>query len=163
MAEEKTVRVSLRLKAVVHEKIVEAAADAEIEPATYMQQVLMNHIKDKLPPLLRKQMDEEQWLLDQAQRVAQEVDGKGEFDSHFTLTVIKRMMQDPEIKGRYEALIGADANARGVPGKSPLNMYLGYFIKNAIDATPILGPDGKPRRAFVRNQPIQSYTLLQRK
>ena len=43
---------------------------------------------------------------------------------------------------------------------APLNMYLGWYIKNAIDAEPLLDDTGKPRRAFVKDQPIKSYTLL---
>ena len=37
-----------------------------------------------------------------------------------------------------------DAYQFGLPGKSPLNMYLGWYIKNASGADPILDGNGKP-------------------
>ena len=59
-----------------------------------------------------------------------------------------------------EASSGGPAYTSGLPGKSPLNMYLGWYIKNAIGADPKTHPNGKPMRVQVRNEPIQSYTLL---
>ena len=69
-------------------------------------------------------------------------------------------MTDPKARTLYEEVIGADAYTDGAPKKTPLNMYLGWYIKNAIDAEPLLDDAGKPRRAFVKDQPIKSYTLL---
>ena len=40
-------------------------------------------------------------------------------------------------------------------------MYLGWYIKNAIpDTVPLLDASRKSRRMQIRNEPIQSYTLL---
>ena len=70
-------------------------------------------------------------------------------------------MTDPQFRTDYETVVGGDAYQSGLPGKSPLNIYLGWYIKNAIpDAVPLLDASRKPRRMQVRNEPIQSYTLL---
>lgn len=96
-----------------------------------------------------------------AQHKAREVFDAGRFDEHFTLTVFRELMSDSNSRQLYEKVIEADAYTDGAPKKTPLNMYLGWYIKNAINAQPLLDDAGKPRRAFVKGEPIKSYTLLQ--
>ncbi|RUX73382.1 hypothetical protein EN925_00890 [Mesorhizobium sp. M7A.F.Ca.US.006.04.2.1] len=84
----------------------------------------------------------------------------GRFDEHFVLTVFQAAMEKPELKAQYERAIGGDAYAVKLPGKTPLNMYLGWYIKNAIGAEPKVDANNQPVRAQVRGEPIQSYTLL---
>lgn len=100
-------------------------------------------------------------LYSAAQRKAREVFNAGGFDEHFTLTVFRELMSDAKTRHLYEQVIEADAYTDGAPKKTPLNMYLGWYIKNAINAHPLLDDAGKPRRAFVKGEPIKSYTLLQ--
>lgn len=96
-----------------------------------------------------------------AQEKARQVYEAGRFDEHFTLTVFRELMDDRRTRDLYEEIIGVDAYTSGAPKKTPLNMYLGWYIKNAIDAQPVLDDAGKPRRAFIQGEPIKSYTLLQ--
>ncbi len=67
-------------------------------------------------------------------------------------------MTDKKFRSEYEKAIGGDAYTSGLPGKSPLNMYLGWYIKNAVGADPQTMPNSKPVRVQVKNEPIQSYT-----
>ena len=83
------------------------------------------------------------------------------FDEHFVLTVFNAAMEAPKLRSLYERAIGGDAYAVKLPGKTPLNMYLGWYIKNAVGAEPKMEATGKPVRVQVRGEPIQSYTLLQ--
>lgn len=85
---------------------------------------------------------------------------EGRFGEHFVLTVFKAAMESHTLRALYERAIGGDAYAVKLPGKTPLNMYLGWYIKNAVGAAPKTDASGQPVRAQVRGEPIQSYTLL---
>ncbi len=41
-------------------------------------------------------------------------------------------------------------------------MYLGWYIKNEVPAEPILDEKGDAQRAYVKGEPIKSYTLLKK-
>ncbi|BEV45961.1 hypothetical protein [Afipia carboxidovorans] len=160
MATENTTRVSIRLKTDVYHLIQKVSADAGIDPSAFMQRALERAVYDQLPPERRQELDNMETLYVAAQTKAREVFAAGGFDEHFTLTVFRELMKDQATRTLYEAIIGVDAYTSGAPRKTPLNMYLGWFIKNAVDATPLLDDAGKPRRAFIKDEPIQSYTLL---
>ncbi|NML92023.1 hypothetical protein HHL26_23780 [Sphingobium sp. TB-6] len=161
MATDNTVRVSLRLKTDVNGAVEKAAADKGVDPATFMQSVIERSIYPYLPNERRKELEMTEELFGRAQDFARKVHDEGRFNADFTLTVIDDMMADPSTRQLYADLIGdEDILKNGMPKKSPLNMYLGLYIKNAINAEPLLDAKGKPRRAFVKNRPIQSYTLL---
>ena len=100
-------------------------------------------------------------LYSAAQGEAREVFETGRSDEHFTLTVFRELTSDANTCHLYEQLIEADAYTDGAPKKVPLNMYLGWHIKKAINAQRLLDDTGKPRRAFVKGEPIKGYTLLQ--
>lgn len=160
MVSENTTRVSFRLKNDIHDLIQKLSADAGIDPSAFMQRALERAVYAHLPPERQKELDDTEALYAVAQQKAREVFNSGRFDEHFTLTVFGELMTDPKARALYEEVIGADAYTDGAPKKTPLNMYLGWYIKNAIDAEPLLDDTGKPRRAFVKDQPIKSYTLL---
>ena len=86
--------------------------------------------------------------------------GAGRFNKHFTLDVVRAMMADPQVRTNYETAIGGNAYAVRLEGKMPLNMYLGWEIKNAVGVNVQKSENGKPTRTSVRGEPIQTYTLL---
>jgi hypothetical protein len=160
MATENTARVSFRLKTDVYHLVHKLSADAGIDPSAFMQRALERAVYEHLPPERQQELDNMEALYAAAQSKAREVFAAGRFDEHFTLTVFRELMNDRNTRDLYEEIIGVDAYTNGAPKKTPLNMYLGWFIKNAVDATPLLDGTGKPRRAFVKDEPIKSYTLL---
>ena len=160
MVSENTTRVAFRLKNDIHDLVQKLSADAGIDTSAFMQRALERAVYAHLPPERQKELDDTEALYSVAQQKARDVFTSGRFDEHFTLTVFGELMTDPKARALYEGVIGADAYTDGAPKKTPLNMYLGWYIKNAIDAEPLLDDAGKPRRAFVKNQPIKSYTLL---
>ena len=160
MVSENTTRVSFRLKSDIHDLIQKLSAEAGIDPSAFMQRALEDAVYPYLSAERQKELDDTKALYSVAQQKAREVFNSGRFDEHFTLTVFGELMADPASRALYEEVIGAPALTDGAPKKTPLNMYLGWYIKNAIDAEPLLDDSGKPRRAFVKDQPIKSYTLL---
>lgn len=161
MATENTTRVSFRLKTDVFDLIQKLSAEAGLDPSAFMQRALERAVYEHLPPERQKELDNLEVLYTAAQHKAREVFDAGRFDEHFTLTVFRELMSDPNSRQLYEKVIEADAYTDGAPKKTPLNMYLGWYIKNAINSQPLLDDAGKPRRAFVKGEPIKSYTLLQ--
>ena len=162
-----TVKVSVRLDAVVHAILEVLARDDAISSEALIQRILTLHVtkcarKDGLvDPADIDRLEQEQRVIASVVRRACELDEQGAFDEQFTLTVIRDLMADPDFRADYETAIAGDAYQNGLPGKFPLNMNLGRFIKNAVPgAVPFLDSNGKPRRMQVRNEPIQSFTLL---
>jgi hypothetical protein len=102
-----------------------------------------------------------QKMLKNAREAAIRLHRSGHFGEHFTRDVFRAMMNDLEVRATYEKAIGGDAYADKLEGKMPLNMYLGWEIKNAVGASVQKNEDGKPRRASVRNEAIKTYTLLE--
>jgi hypothetical protein len=161
MPTETTTRVSFRLRTDVYELIQKRANEAGIDPSTIMQKALINAVLDELPEPERREIANSDALFEAAREKAKAVEKSGRFDEDFILTVFKELMSDPTTRKLYEDIIGVPANTAGAPKKTPLNMYLAWNIKNAIHAKPLLDGQGKPRRAFVKEQPIKSYTLLE--
>lgn len=155
-----TTRVSLRLKSDVYNAIKQVSADRGVDPSAFMQGVLEEAIKDHLPEERQRELEMMSALFEAAKAKAREVFNAGLFDENFTLTVFQELMKDAGTRKLYENFIEADAYENGVPKKMPLNMYLGWYIKNEIDASPQINGAGKPKRAYPRNEPIRSYTLL---
>ena len=160
MPTDKTTRVSLRIRADVADLIRSLSADAGIDPSAFMQRALERAVYDHLPPERQREIDNTTALYEVAQALAREIRDASRADEHLTLTVFRAMMADPKIRALYEDVIGADAYADGVPGKMPLNMYLGWHIKSAVGADSLLDEAGAPRRNYVTGEPIKSYTLL---
>lgn len=162
-----TVKVSFRLDSCVHATAETLAKEQSVSTEALYQRIVTRHVtehakKDGLmDPEDIDRLQREQSILATAVRRARELDETGEFDEHFTLTVIRDLMADSQFRADYETVVGGNAYQSGLPGKSPLNMYLGWYIKNAIpNAVPLRDANRKPRRIQVRNEPIQSYTLL---
>ncbi|MCF8707310.1 hypothetical protein [Rhizorhapis sp. SPR117] len=161
MTTNNTIRASLRLKPDVHAAVLKAASARGVEAATFMQNAIEQAVYEFLPEERRRELEMMDQFFTIAQDLARQIFDQGRFTEHFTLTVIQDMTENPDIRLLYANLIGDDDILKtGVAKKSPLNMYLGWYIKNAIDAKPLLDGSGKPRRAFVKGQIIQSYTLL---
>ena len=163
----RTEKISLRLSSVVHAAVQTIATKEGVSPEAYIQRIVISHVTQYakkgglMEPNEIDRLEREQRILIRAVRRARELDGRGKFNEHFTLTVVRDLMTDPEFRTDYEKVIGGDAYQNGLPGKFPLNMHLGWYIKNAIpDAVPLLDSNRRPRRVQVRNEPIQSYTLL---
>ena len=162
-----TLKVSFRLNSLVYETAEAIAKEQAISTEALFQRIVTRHVTEtarkegSMAPDQIDRLQREQNILEIAARRARELDEAGAFDEHFTLTVIRDLMTDPKFRADYEKVIGGDAYQSGLPGKSPINMYLGWYVKNAVpDAVPIRDANRKPRRVQVRNEPIQSYTLL---
>ena len=160
MVTDATTRVSFRLKSDVYELIEKLSREKGIDVSAFMQDALEQAVYEHLPEDRQRELDNTKALYAAAQAKARTVFDAGRFDEHFTLTVFRELMGDTETRQLYEAVIGVDAYTDGAPKKMPLNMYLGWFIKNAVSAKPMVDPSGKPRRAFIKGEPIKSYTLL---
>ncbi|MDR0808101.1 MAG: DUF1778 domain-containing protein [Gemmobacter sp.] len=161
MVSENTTRISFRLKTDIHDLIQKLSADEGIDPSAFMQRTLERAVYAHLSPKRQKELDNTEALYAVARQKAREVFSSGRFDEHFTLTVFGELMADPKSRALYEEIIDSDAYTDGAPGKTPLNLNLGKYIKNAIGAEPLLDDAGKVLRAFgVKDQPIRSYTLL---
>ena len=162
-----TKKVSFRLDSLVHATAETIARKQSVSPEALFQRIITRHVTEHakkeglMTPEDIDRLQLEQNLLAAAAQRARKRDKAGAFGEHFTLTVIRDLMTDPQWRAGYETVVGGDAYQSGLPGKSPFNIYLGWYIKNAIpDAVPLLDANGKPRRMQVRNEPIQSYTLL---
>lgn len=114
----------------------------------------------RMQPEAAKLMSSQNVIVDRFVALSKRLFSEGRFDEHFVLTVFETAMNDPDLRALYEQAVGGDAYAVKLPGKTPLNMYLGWYIKNALEAEPIVDSQGRPMRVQVRGQPIQSYTLL---
>ena len=162
-----TVKISLRLDGAVHGTLERVAREEGLSTEALIQRILTRHAtrcareRDLLQAAEIDRLEREQRIFATAVRRARELDAAGAFDEHFTLTVMRDLVNDPDFRAEYESAVGGDAYESGLPGKSPLNMYLGWYIKNAVaDAVPLRDANHRPRRRQVRDEPIQSYTLL---
>ena len=162
-----TVKISLRLDSAVHAASEKIARKEAVSTEALIQRIVTNYVTENarknglMDPKDIDRLEREQKIIARAVRRAREVDDAGGFDEHFTLRIIRDLMTDQGFRADYETVIGGDAYENGLPGKFPLNMHLGWYIKNAIPgAVPVLDSNHKPRRVQVRNEPIQSYTLL---
>ena len=160
----KGVKISLRLDDDVHSAILILAQKNGYETNAYIERLIKIHAMEfgDIAPIRLKQLRLVEEILAEAVKFARLVDIEGGFDKDFTLHVIERLVKNETFRAKYEEAIGGNAYKKGLPGKSPLNMYLGWYIKNAIGAEPILDENNKPKRVQVREQPIQSYTLLKK-
>lgn len=162
-----TVKTSTRIDEAVYQTLEAEAQDHGLSTDAHIQSILTRHATEyarSRGPMATADIDRlelEQSILATAVRRARQLNETGVFDEHFTLTVIRDLMTDSAFRTDYETAIGGDAYENGLPGKFQLNMHLGRYIKNAIpDAVPLLDANRKPRRMQVRDEPIQSYTLL---
>jgi len=152
----------MRLDSFVYSALAKAAKNAGLETNAYIERRL-NQIAVNSGFMHKTQSERiklEYDIIEIAIETARKLKSEGKFNEHFTLTVFQKLMQNPKFLSMYETAIGGKAREVGLKGKSPLNMYLGWYIKNAVGADPLLTASGKPKRAQVKNEPIQSYTLL---
>lgn len=158
----KPMKLSVRLSREVHDALSAQAAAKGFEVGDHIRRLLerraakSGHMKKADAARIRLHWD----VVEAFQTLARAIDAEGGFDAHFTLTVFRRAVADPDLRALYERAIEGDAYAVGLAGKSPLNMYLGWYVKNAVGAHPRVDADGKPQRGQVRGEPIQSYQLL---
>lgn len=155
-------KYQIRLQAEVAAAIDSLAKAAGYETAAYIQMVLAKHAvaSGQMAADEAARVSAREDVIERFIALAQRLKAEGRFDTHFQRTVFLEAMKDADLRSLYETAVGGDAYTDGLPGKIPLNMYLGWYIKNAVGAE-VRTKDGKPARATVRNAPIQSYTLLQ--
>ena len=162
MSSPKTVKISVRLSQEVHDALAAQAARKGFEPGDHIRRLLekraakSGHMTNPEAERIRLHWE----VVERFQSLARALDAEGAFDADFTLTVFRRAVADKSLRAVYERAIGGDAYAVGLPGKSPLNMYLGAYVKNAVGAHPLIDADGSAQRAQVRGEPIQSYQRL---
>jgi hypothetical protein len=156
--------IALRLEKPLVALLEEMARGEGLEPAAYIQRLVRLHVADSglMPEAERDRIQLTESLMTRAVTMALKLDAEGLFDAHFTLTVINALFCDSAFLVDYERAIGGPALSRGLAAKASLNMNLGWQIKAAVCANPLLDAKGKARRVQVRNRPIQSYTLLTR-
>ncbi|CAN7219008.1 hypothetical protein [Mesorhizobium sp. LjNodule214] len=138
------------------------AQDKGVEASALIQRAIHQLAIDtgRMDPATSAMLKAQYEIIDEFVGLSKRLFHEGRFDEHFVLTVFKAAIESPKLRARYERAIGGDAFAVKLPGKTPLNMYLGWYIKNAIGAEPKLDANNQPVRAQVRGEPIQSYTLL---
>ena len=161
------VKISLRLDSAVHAPLDVIAGKEAMSTEALIQRILTLYVTDyarkagMMDPMEIDRLEREQDVYKAAIGRALELDGQGRFTEHFIHTVIRDLMDDEKFRSDYETAAGGDAYKNRLPGKSPLNRNLGRYIKNAIPgAARLMDDQGNPRRVQVRNEPIQSYTLL---
>jgi len=163
MTEELTTKLSFRVNTAVFDALSKCAEDNGYEPMAYIQKVLSKHAVESgnMSPDAETKVRAYDELFELAVEKSRALyKQQGLFDKDWNLTVFRHLMGDAIFRSKYEKTIGGDAYASGLPGKTPLNMYLCWYIKNAVNAVPETTPDGKPVRVQVKNEPIQSYTRL---
>jgi hypothetical protein len=162
MPEELTTKLSFRLNTAVFNALSMCAADEGYETMAYIQKVLSRRAVESghMTPDAAAKTGAYEKLFEIAVDRSRLLYKENLFCEDWTLTVFRHLMKDEEFRPAYEATIGGDAYDIGLPGKTPLNMYLGWYIKNAVGAVPKTTSDGKPVRVQVKNEPIQSYTQL---
>ena len=165
--------VSFRLEPSVRRAIESLTGDANFEVNSYIQRLLRlhaiegaNRVADQGGDIITEQESNliawSHWLIDAAVRKAKQLDKAGAFTAHFTLSVIHALFEDPEFAANYAKIQHVGLRECGVSAKSALNMALGFHIKIAARAEPLLDEGGKTRRVQIRSEQIQSYTLLTR-
>lgn len=162
VTEELTTKLSFRLNTAVFDALTKSADDNGYETMAYIQKVLSKHAVESgfMDPDEEKRARAYEELFELAIEKSRALYKQGLFSEDWNLTVFQHLVADKVFRLKYEKTIGGDAYESGLAGKTPLNMYLGWYIKNAVGAVPKMSPDGKPVRVQVKNEPIQSYTRL---
>lgn len=157
-----SITVALRLETSLVAVLDELARSEGVEVPAYIQRLVRLHVAQSglMPEGECARILLTDSLMTRAIAKALQMDASGDFDTHFTLKVIDALFEDPTFLADYEQAVGGSALARGSAAKASLNMNLGWQIKAAVRAEPLLDAKGKARRVQVRNRPIQSYTLL---
>ncbi|TBE45445.1 hypothetical protein ELH02_14215 [Rhizobium ruizarguesonis] len=153
-----TVNVNREAMRAIREKAKEEGLEASalIQRAIHELAISTGRMNNETANMLNAQYA----IIDEMVALSKELFNQGRFDEHFVLRVFQEAMKRPHMKELYERAISGDAYGLKLPGKTPLNMYLGWYIKNAIGAEAKSDANGKPVRAQVRGEPIQTYTLL---
>ncbi|MDA8870286.1 hypothetical protein N9H93_02715 [Rhizobiaceae bacterium] len=164
MAELTTTRMSLRIPTEIFAALKAEAAlqRPELQTGDHIQNILATAAiaSGQMDPNVEARLRARMYVLEQAGLLALSIVEKGEFDEHLTLNVFRQIMDDPALRSSYETAVGGDAYVPKLPGKTPFNMHMGWQIKNAVSAHVLNDENGKPRKVNVKDEPIQSYTLL---
>ena len=158
------VKLTLRLDPALARGLETLAERASMDVAAYAERVLTRRVLDSdaiTDPSVRQRLELRDKVADTLIGIALQMERDGAFNEHITLDVFREMMSSREARGEYEALVGGGATDTGLPGKV-VNLYLGRCIKRALKAESQKDEAGRIRRAFVKGEPIQSYTLLRR-
>lgn len=159
-----SVTLAVRLEASLVTMLESLARREGLEATAYVQRLLRLHLAQSglMAADERDRVLLIESLISRAIAKAVQLDHEGSFDAHFTLTVIDALFADPTFLADYERVVGGSAFSRGLAAKASLNMNLGWQIKSAVRADPLLDEKGKARRVQIKGRPIQSYTLLTR-
>ena len=159
-----SVTIALRMETSIMTPLEALARKEGLEVNAYVQRLVRLHVAHSGLMSLeeRNRVFLTESLISRAVAMAVQLDLEGKFDPHFTLTVIDALFADPTFLEDYERVVGGSAMSRGNAAKASLNMNLGWQIKSAVRADPLLDEKGRARRVQVKGRPIQSYTLLSR-
>jgi hypothetical protein len=164
MTNDNAVKFQFRLDGEIANVLAILANHEGYELSAYIQKLLTKHALDSglMETAQEERIRKTQEVIQGFVELSRKLYAAGRFDEHFQRTVFKSAMEDSALRRKYEIAVGGDAFESGLPGKTPLNMYLGWYIKNAIPVDAQV-KDGKPVRTSIRNAPIQSYTLLEKR
>ena len=101
-----------------------------------------------------------QRLVAQVAEAARELCRAGRFDPAITLHAIRACKEDPEWLAAYARFVGGDIYQTGNDLKQQINREFGQSVKAATRAHVQKDERGRPIRASVEDEIIQSYTLL---
>lgn len=154
--------LSVPLSTAVFTALEEHASASNLAASDYATRLIEDHLATR--GLLDDEVTEEitlaRSLVDRAMQEALKIVGAGEFRSSITFDTIQSVTADPEWLGDYAKLIRDDPFKTGSPRKQTINQNLGYFIKKALAAKSVVGPNGRPANVKVKGSIIQSYTPL---
>ncbi|MDU8912882.1 hypothetical protein [Aestuariicoccus sp. MJ-SS9] len=157
----KATNVAFSLEPEVRARFSQEAKDQGMELGHYLQKVLENHLLDSAPEddPLAERIRAKRAVIDHVVNLAQELDGKGKFDEHFVVTVMKEAAKDDTFMGLYHIAIGGEGKA-AARAQKPLNQQLGRLIRKSVGARGLRTDAGRVARAQVSGEIISSYTLL---
>ncbi|WP_417719649.1 hypothetical protein [Salipiger sp.] len=153
--------VAFSLEPKVRARFVAEAKAEGMELGHYLQKVLETHLLDKAPEgdELADRIRAKRYVIDRVVAIAKDLDGKGKFDEHFVLTVMKAAAADTAFMDKYHTAIGGEGKD-GARAQKPLNQQLGRLIRKSVGAKGIKTDAGRVARAQVTGEIISSYTLL---
>ncbi len=157
--------ITLRLEPAVQMVIKVLAKQEGIEESAYILRLVQRHAanSDAMPRADQIRINATERLIDLAIATARDLDADGQFDQHFTLTVIRALAANPAFMADYDLVTRAPSAGGRVSYKASLNMNLGWHIKCAVNAIPLRDDKTNlPRRMQIRNELIKSYTLLKK-
>ena len=123
---------------------------------SYIDENFLEFFDPERPALHRR-------LVAQVAEAARELCRAGRFDPAITLHAIRACKEDPEWLAAYARFVGGDIYQTGNELKQQINLDFGRSVKAATRADVQKDERGRPIRASVEDEIIQSYTLLKKK